>query len=42
MIPQSGTFDGMVPAPYKIIGYNATLYDYSRVIFPQKPAANGT
>lgn len=37
------TFDATnaeVPAPYKIIGYGGKVIDYSKVHYPQKPAAD--
>ncbi|MGS0695708.1 OmcA/MtrC family decaheme c-type cytochrome [Shewanella sp. 0m-4] len=37
---ETSTPDGMVPAPYKIVGYGGSVHDYGKVMFPQKPAAN--
>jgi len=36
----TSTADGMVPAPYKVIGYGGGVHDYGKVMFPQKPAAD--
>ena len=36
----TSTPDGMVPAPYKIIGYGGGVHDYGKVMFPQGPAAD--
>ncbi len=36
----TSTPDGMVPAPYKIIGYGGGIHDYGKVMFPQGPAAD--
>ncbi|MCL1036724.1 OmcA/MtrC family decaheme c-type cytochrome [Shewanella submarina] len=32
--------DGKIPAPYKVIGYKGSVHDYSKVMYPQKPAAD--
>ncbi|ADN75563.1 decaheme c-type cytochrome, OmcA/MtrC family [Ferrimonas balearica DSM 9799] len=31
---------GMIPAPYIVIGYKGSEHDYSKVMYPQKPAAD--
>jgi OmcA/MtrC family decaheme c-type cytochrome len=36
----TSTPDGMVPAPYKVIGYGGGVHDYGKVMFPQGPAAD--
>ncbi|MCK8044178.1 OmcA/MtrC family decaheme c-type cytochrome [Shewanella sp. 1CM18E] len=37
---ETSTPDGMVPAPYKIVGYGGSVHDYGKVMYPQKPAAD--
>lgn len=34
------TAEGMVPAPYKVIGYKGGVHDYGDVKYPQNPAAD--
>ncbi|WP_394147845.1 OmcA/MtrC family decaheme c-type cytochrome [Shewanella atlantica] len=36
----TSTADGMVAAPYKIIGYGGGIHDYGKVMYPQTPAAD--
>lgn len=36
----TSTPEGMVPAPYKVIGYGGGVHDYGKVMFPQKPATD--
>ncbi|WP_299788011.1 OmcA/MtrC family decaheme c-type cytochrome [uncultured Shewanella sp.] len=36
----TSTADGMVAAPYKIIGYGGGIHDYGKVMYPQPPAAD--
>ncbi|MBE7214351.1 OmcA/MtrC family decaheme c-type cytochrome [Shewanella benthica] len=36
----TSTPEGMVPAPYKVIGYGGGIHDYGKVMFPQGPAAD--
>lgn len=36
------TAEGMVPAPYKVIGYGGGVHDYGDVEYPQNPAADCT
>lgn len=36
----TSTPEGMVAAPYKVIGYGGGVHDYGKVMFPQGPAAD--